>query len=80
MTTLSAKEKLVLERLGAGKKVREIAKEMDVTLSTVYTHCDRARYKLGVHNTEQAVLKHLGAANMEEARRRAAASEGVENP
>ncbi|MGD9633689.1 MAG: response regulator transcription factor [Pirellulales bacterium] len=49
---LSARERTALELLAAGNNTREIAREMDVSVSTVHTHFRRARKKLKLRSVE----------------------------
>ena len=52
---LSARERTALELLAAGNTTREIAKEMEVSVSTVHTHFRRARKKLKLRSVEALI-------------------------
>lgn len=52
---LSSKEREIMICLGAGQPVKRIAKESDISISTVHTHLRRIREKLGVHSHESVI-------------------------
>lgn len=52
---LTKREKECLELLARGTETRDIAKQLDVSLSTVHTHLKRSREKLGLPNVEALI-------------------------
>jgi DNA-binding CsgD family transcriptional regulator len=55
MDRLTQRELECLELLAQGIETREIARQLDVSLSTVHTHLKRAREKLGLANVETLI-------------------------
>ena len=55
LSLLTARESECLELLAQGFDTREMARELDVSLSTVHTHLKRAREKLGLSNVESLI-------------------------
>ena len=55
MKRLSARERTALELLAEGRSTSEIAKAMDVSVSTVHTHFRRARKKLKLRSVEALI-------------------------
>jgi DNA-binding CsgD family transcriptional regulator len=55
MKRLSARERLSIGLLAEGRTTREIAKELDVSVSTVHTHFRRARKKLKLRSVEELI-------------------------
>jgi DNA-binding NarL/FixJ family response regulator len=53
---LTAAERRVMEFLASGRKNREIAEKLHISVNTVRTHVQRILAKLGVTNRLQAVL------------------------
>lgn len=56
---LSAREREVLERVAIGHTTARIAEELGVAESTVRTHVDKARDKLGARTRAEAVARAL---------------------
>jgi DNA-binding CsgD family transcriptional regulator len=52
---LSTRETKCLELLAQGIDTREMAGQLDISLSTVHTHLKRAREKLGLPNVESLI-------------------------
>ena len=52
---LTEREREILELLGAGVETRLIAKQLDVSVSTVHTHLRRSRTKLGLSSVEALI-------------------------
>ena len=52
---LSERERLVFEQLILGSTPKEIAYELDLATSSVYTYAERVRRKLGVESTAELV-------------------------
>jgi DNA-binding CsgD family transcriptional regulator len=52
---LSTREAKCLELLAQGIETREMASQLDISLSTVHTHLKRAREKLGLANVESLI-------------------------
>ncbi len=52
---LTKREKECLELLAHGTETREIAKRLDISLSTTHTHLKRSREKLGLPNVEALI-------------------------
>jgi DNA-binding CsgD family transcriptional regulator len=52
---LSSRERDCLQLLAQGRPAGAIARELDVSLSTVHTHIKRARAKLGLANIESLI-------------------------
>jgi DNA-binding NarL/FixJ family response regulator len=57
---LSARECEVMGMIMMGKRDKEIAQELNLTLATVHTHTRRIYAKLDVHNWKEAVNVYLG--------------------
>jgi len=55
LTKLTEREKQSLQLLAQGLSTREIAKSMDVSVSTVHTHFLRARKKLKLRSVEALI-------------------------
>jgi DNA-binding CsgD family transcriptional regulator len=55
MKLLTARERECLEMLSEGRSTSEIAKEFDVSVSTVHTYLKRAREKLHLGSLEQLI-------------------------
>jgi DNA-binding CsgD family transcriptional regulator len=55
LDTLAPRENDCLEMLAQGIDVQEIAKRLDVSVSTVHTHLKRAREKLGLSSIEALI-------------------------
>lgn len=55
LNRLTQRELECLELLAQGIETREIARQLNVSLSTVHTHMKRAREKLGVPNVESLI-------------------------
>jgi DNA-binding CsgD family transcriptional regulator len=55
MGRLTERELECLELLGQGIETRDIARQLDLSLSTVHTHLKRAREKLGLPNVETLI-------------------------
>lgn len=53
--TLSERERLVVEMVGSGKRVGEIAKELKISVKTVSTYRVRALNKLGLKTNGELV-------------------------
>jgi LuxR family transcriptional regulator len=62
--TLTARQREVLEWVGDGKTMQDIAMLMGLTLGTIEKHLRLARDSLGVETTAQAVLKAAFANQM----------------
>lgn len=56
--SLSPRQQTVLERLSAGRTVREISAELQINARTVQTYRATLKRKLGVHSTEE--IRALG--------------------
>lgn len=54
-TALSERERLVFEQIILGRTPKEIAYELDLAVSSVYTYSRRVRRKLGVEGTRELV-------------------------
>ena len=52
---LTAREQTLLERIGAGKRNKEIASELAISENTVETHLKTIFKKLGVRNRVEAM-------------------------
>lgn len=57
--SLTAKEKLVLQQLTAGKSYKMIADELSVSIETIKTHMKNIYTKLHVHSSTEAVAKAI---------------------
>jgi DNA-binding CsgD family transcriptional regulator len=55
LATLTPREREVLMHLTKGAGLREVAKQLHMSLKTVNTHLHNSRSKLGVHSTLEAV-------------------------
>jgi two-component system nitrate/nitrite response regulator NarL len=55
LATLTPREREVLMHLTKGSGLREVAKQLHMSLKTVNTHLHNSRSKLGVHSTLEAV-------------------------
>jgi DNA-binding CsgD family transcriptional regulator len=55
LSRLTERELECLELLAQGTETREIARQLQVSLSTVHTHMKRAREKLGIPNVESLI-------------------------
>jgi DNA-binding CsgD family transcriptional regulator len=55
LNELSTRELECLELLALGTQTREIAEQLDLSVSTVHTHLTRAREKLGLANIEALI-------------------------
>ena len=55
MKRLSERERASMGLLAEGRTTREIAKELDVSVSTVHTHFRRARKKLKLRSVEELI-------------------------
>jgi DNA-binding NarL/FixJ family response regulator len=55
LATLTPREREVLAQLTGGAGLREVAKQLHMSLKTVNTHLHNLRGKLGVHSTLEAV-------------------------
>jgi DNA-binding CsgD family transcriptional regulator len=55
LALLTGRERQCLELLGQGIETRLIAKQLDVSLSTVHTHMKRARERLGLRSVEALI-------------------------
>ena len=53
---LTDREKEVLQLLAEGRSNKEVASELDLSLSTVETHRANLMQKLNLHNTAEIVL------------------------
>jgi len=60
--TLSTTEQSVLRRLARGLLYKEVAAELNMSVSTVRTHVWHIYRKLQVHNRTEAILKGLPGA------------------
>ncbi len=60
-STLSPVEQSVLQRLARGLLYKEVADEMEISVSTVRTHVWHIYKKLQVHNRTEAILKTTAA-------------------
>lgn len=58
---LTSREEQVLERIAAGLSYREIGAELGIRFSTVRSHRDSARRKLGAASTPHAVAIFIRA-------------------
>lgn len=56
---LSQRETTVLKGIAAGQRVKEIAAEFGVSVTTVQTYLRRIYEKLQVRSQAEAVAKHL---------------------
>lgn len=57
--SLTRREVEVLERIARGKRIKEVAAELDVSVTTVQTYLRRIYEKLQVHSQAEAVAKFL---------------------
>jgi len=57
--SLSKREVEVLERIAHGKRIKEVATELDVSDTTIQTYLRRIYEKLQVHSQAEAVAKFL---------------------
>ena len=57
--SLSERETEVLERIARGKRVKEVAAELNVGVTTIQTYLRRIYDKLQVHSQAEAVAKFL---------------------
>ncbi len=57
--SLSEREAKVLERIARGKRIKEVAAELDLSVTTVQTYLRRIYEKLQVHSQAEAVAKFL---------------------
>lgn len=55
LAKLTESERLCLQLLAQGIETRVIAKQLDVSLSTVHTHMKRARSKLGLSSADELI-------------------------
>lgn len=55
LALLTEREKSCLRCLALGKSTRDIAKELDIGLTTVHTHLRRSREKLGLTSSEALI-------------------------
>ena len=55
LVLLTERESACLECLAQGKSTRDIAKELDIGLTTVHTHLRRSREKLGLTTSEALI-------------------------
>jgi DNA-binding CsgD family transcriptional regulator len=55
LAMLTDRETACLKCLAQGKSTRDIAKELDIGLTTVHTHLRRSREKLGLTNAEALI-------------------------
>jgi DNA-binding CsgD family transcriptional regulator len=55
LATLTPREREVLMHLTRGSGLREVARQLHMSLKTVNTHLHNSRSKLGVHSTLEAV-------------------------
>jgi DNA-binding NarL/FixJ family response regulator len=62
---LTSRETDVLQLIAKGYANKEIASQLDVSVSTVRTHIEHIYDKLHVHCRTQAAAKYLGGANQE---------------
>lgn len=56
---LSPMEGIVLTKLGRGRLYKEVADELQISISTVRTHVHSIDQKLHVHNRTEAIRKGL---------------------
>ena len=54
--TLTAREAEVLELICTGRPIKMIAKDLDISPSTVGTHVERIQYKLNAHSLLQIAV------------------------
>jgi two-component system nitrate/nitrite response regulator NarL len=54
LRTLTPRERQVLQRIMAGQSTRQMAREMDVAMSTLRSHIGHVLNKLGAHSRVQA--------------------------
>lgn len=54
---MSGMQRDIIERLSRGRRPFEIAKDLELGLSTVNTHLRRLREKLGVRTNVEAALR-----------------------
>lgn len=59
-STLTDRERTVLDHLSQGAMYKEIAALMDISLDTVRSHLRKVYEKLHVHSRTEALLKYLG--------------------
>ncbi len=52
---LTQRQLEVLQSLALGKRYKEIAKELSVSLNTIKTHTENLYERLGAHNRTQAI-------------------------
>jgi DNA-binding NarL/FixJ family response regulator len=57
--SLSAREVEVLDRIAQGKRVKEVAADLDLSVTTVQTYLRRIYEKLQVHSQAEAVARFL---------------------
>jgi DNA-binding CsgD family transcriptional regulator len=55
LSRLTKRERECLELLAHGTETREIARQLDISLSTTHTHLKRSREKLGLPNVEALI-------------------------
>jgi len=56
---LTKKESLVFNLLSQGLTTREIAKQMDITRSTVSTHVENIKFKLNINTIQELIIMAL---------------------
>lgn len=56
---LTKKESLIFDLLGRGLTTREIAKQMNITRSTVSTHVENIKFKLNINTIQELIYKAL---------------------
>lgn len=57
---LTKREWEILEQLAKGKKYKEIAENLFISIDTVRTHLRKIYEKLHVHSSKEAILKYYG--------------------
>jgi DNA-binding NarL/FixJ family response regulator len=60
LSSLTEREREVLENLAAGRTYKEIADRLEVSKDTVRTYIRRLYEKLRIHSRNEAVLRYLG--------------------
>jgi DNA-binding CsgD family transcriptional regulator len=55
LSRLTNRERQCVELLAQGVETRDVARELDVSVSTIHTHLKRAREKLGLPNVESLI-------------------------